>query len=69
MTKPVVNYKDLHFCAVGASALVVPVNHPSELVSNTGPVRTSTVQSYDADTGVFETLNTRYQPTVDALGQ
>lgn len=69
MTKPVVNYKDLYFCAVGASALVVPENHPSELVSNTGAVLTSTVQSFDADTGVFETLNTRYQPSAAPSGQ
>jgi hypothetical protein len=49
--------------AIGAGAFVVTLDHPdtyrvtSGLVAHTGPV-----QWYNEDTGVFETLNTRYVP-------
>ena len=47
----------------GESALVVPVDHPdTENVANGVHARTSTVVSYNTDTGEFETLNTRYVP-------
>jgi len=47
---------------VGSGAIVVPIDHPSDLVSNTKPVMTSKVISYDKKTGVFETLNSVYTP-------
>lgn len=49
--------------AVGESAFIVPVDHPdAENVTNGNYAMTSRVQSYDAETGVFETLNTVYVP-------
>ena len=64
--KPVVHYEELLFCTVGGCALVKPVDHPGDLVSNQQYVRTSTVQAFDVDSGEFETRNTRYQPLPDA---
>ena len=46
----------------GQSMIVYPINHPDEQVSNTKPVTTSTVMSFDEPTGEFETLNTVYKP-------
>ena len=61
-TKPVVHYIPNKYqqIKVGISAYVWPVDHPSDLVSNTKAIITSKVVSYDKDTGDFETLNTRY---------
>ncbi|MBC8737101.1 hypothetical protein F6X40_09800 [Paraburkholderia sp. UCT31] len=64
--KPVVNYVSLLHCKVGQSAVVLPVDHQSPLVSNTKYVRTSVVLAYDTVTGEFETCNTRYQPRAAA---
>ena len=48
--------------ALGIGALVVPLNHPSELVSNRGHVLTSNVIDIKEDVGMleFETLHTYY---------
>lgn len=60
--KKLVHYKQLVMCMLGRSALVVPCDHPSSTVSNTGLITTSQVMvGLDAD-GCFETLNTRYAP-------
>lgn len=45
---------------VGSSAFVCPLDHTSEMVSNTTVARTSRVLSYDAATGTFETENSIY---------
>lgn len=60
-TKPVVHYlrEESHFVAVGERAQVYTLDHPR---IGEGNVMTSTVQSYDPETGVFETLNTIYEP-------
>jgi len=65
MTKKVVHYNDAHG-VVGwrnGSVFLTPVDHPDTLnVSNTRPVMTSTVVSWDKETGIIETLNTIYKP-------
>ena len=60
--KPLVHYRELVYCMLGRSALVVPVDHPSGLVSNRGHIMTSTVMVEMDGEGRFETLNTRYEP-------
>jgi hypothetical protein len=60
--KPLVHYKQLVLCKMGSGALVVPVDHPSELVSNRGPIYTSPVVDGPDVEGRFETANTRYAP-------
>lgn len=46
---------------IGAVAFVHPIDHPSELVSNTKLIRTSRVVRHMVN-GEFETLNTIYVP-------
>ena len=46
---------------LGIGALVWPVDHTSDLVSNKKPVLTSVVIKYDGE-GCFETMNTLYIP-------
>jgi hypothetical protein len=60
MPKPSVKYSTLHRCAVGARALVTPVNHP--VLRSTGVAVTSLVLKYDPVTGHFETHHTCYVP-------
>ena len=62
--KPFVNYKPTatQFIRVGESACVFPINHESNLVSNTTLIATSEVINYDKETGRFETRNTVYIP-------
>jgi len=62
MTKPTVQYKDDPFSMIliGRPAYIHPIDHPSDLVSNEGMVKTSRVVSYDPETGSFETVNTKY---------
>lgn len=62
LVKPVVQYlrNKAQFICVGFGARVQPIDHPSELVSNTSWIVTSKVISYDIKTGEFETLNTKY---------
>jgi hypothetical protein len=61
--KPVVHYVKHKYqeIFVGHAAVIWPLDHPSNLVSNTTSVRTSTVLSYDTTTGTFETKNTIYK--------
>lgn len=61
MTKPIVYYRKLISCREGDGALVIPVNHPGEFVSNTCEALTSPVVRYDRKSGEFETQNTIYQ--------
>ena len=64
MGKKVVTYKPgPSMIVLGLSALVRPVNHTSELVSNTKYVRTSPVIKYDSSSGRFETENSIYVPS------
>jgi hypothetical protein len=61
--KQLVQYSELLNIRVGYSALVVPVDHPDTYnVSNTMVAHTSVVQWYNGESGVFETLNSRYVP-------
>lgn len=66
--KPVVRYlkNKSQFISVGMGATVQPIDHPSELVSNTSWIITSKVISYNIKTGEFETLNTKYVPYTPA---
>ena len=61
--KPIVFYCPNPFYRIqtGLSALVVPTNHYSELVSNEKHVLTSKVIRHEPETGEFETLNTIYK--------
>ncbi len=62
MNKPIVMYNldQFYTVRVGACAIVCPIDHPSEQVSNRNAVHTSTVISHDKETYDFETLNTCY---------
>lgn len=64
--KPVVKYRPSKsdVIMVGHPAYIHPVNHTSNLVSNTKFVFTSTVVERFSD-GQFETKNTLYQPVLD----
>lgn len=65
MNKPTVHYRDVMLpVVVGASALVHPVDHSSELVSNKKWARTSPVICVvQGENGpLFETENTLYRP-------
>lgn len=67
MSKQVVHYapsaRDL--IVVGLRADVLPVDHPDTLCVPRGyRAITSTVQSYDSETGVFETKNSIYKPVI-----
>lgn len=61
MNKPIVHFKgEPHFpLELGKGAYVYPVDHPSDLVSNTKLVYTSDVIAIHSD-GSFETKNTHY---------
>jgi hypothetical protein len=67
--KPVVYYRtDVDFFVkMGQGAIVHPVNHPSDLVSNTKAVLTSEVIQFNPINGGFETMNTVYQPYKEAV--
>lgn len=60
--KPLVHYRELVVCTLGSSALLIPADHPSELVSNTKTIVTSAVVRGLDTEGSFETMNTRYEP-------
>lgn len=62
--KRTVHYKlgDMSYIKAGQKARVYPVDHTSQLVSNTTLVLTSEVRVYDKTTGVFETENSVYIP-------
>jgi len=62
--KPTVHYdasKGAHIYE-GFKALVYPIDHTSEWVSNTKMVTTSKVIRHDVKSGEFETMNTIYKP-------
>lgn len=63
-TKQRVRYIDLGYCVIGQSAVVLPLDHPSDLVSNRTWAQTSPVVSIidQANGKVFETRNTVYWP-------
>lgn len=63
MSKPVVHFAPSKYDVIvsGMSAYVLPVDHPSDHVSNEATVRTSTVVVVHED-GSFETKNTLYKP-------
>jgi hypothetical protein len=62
MDKPIVHFSGLHSdVVVGRSAIITPCDHPSHLVTNTGPALTSLVTAI-SDDGEFETRNTIYRP-------
>jgi hypothetical protein len=66
MKQPVF-YTECYFCIVGASALVVPTNHPEEGnrgIVNGQPVHTSVVLGIleSGSKPIFETLNSIYSP-------
>ena len=58
--KPIVQYlpSNFNFIQKGKRAMVIPVDHPGELVSNTQMVITSPV--IEVGSNHFETENTRY---------
>jgi hypothetical protein len=58
--KKVVRYHELRECKVGRGALVWPIDHPAIPVGAYG--HTSPVQSFDRQSGVAETVHTRYEP-------
>jgi hypothetical protein len=62
--KPIVHYKPsiADYIVLNESALVLPTDHWSFLVTNTCMIHTSKVVHYDKATGVFETMNTIYKP-------
>lgn len=62
--KKVVHYNKLRDCNVGCRACVWPIDHPAVLAG--AYATTSPVQSFDPLTGVAETANTRYVPSLDA---
>ena len=63
MEKKVVMYKPQDdIIRVGYNAYVYPIDHTSDLVSNTKLVSTSKVVSYNSKTGEFETQNSIYKP-------
>ena len=64
MGKQQVRFTEVYQVKVGGRALVYPVDHPSDLVSNESYASTSPVVSviYDKNGDVveFETMNTHY---------
>ena len=65
MDKPIVHYRDVVTpVCVGHSAVVWPIDHPSEHVDNVRPVLTSPVVCVTEGIRgpLFETLNTYYKP-------
>jgi hypothetical protein len=59
----------LDYIQVGLRASVVPLDHPDTVfVTNGYEAITSAVQWYNEETGVFETLNSRYVPSTLVQG-
>ena len=65
MEKPIVLYREsiANYIYEGKPAFVMPVNHPSDRVSNTNIVRTSNVISIDGTS--FITVNTIYKLQIE----
>lgn len=60
--KPIVQYRKAQHVQVGRGCLILPMDHPGDLVSNTTWAITSPVVKHDPVSGIIETLNTIYQP-------
>lgn len=63
--KKIVHYSSVQIVQLGLVAMLTPVDHPGTehgRISNTQPVRTSGVISYNPKTGAIETRNTIYMP-------
>ena len=60
--KPIVQYRKAQHIEVGRGCLILPMDHPGELVSNTTWAITTPVVRYDPVSGIIETHNTIYQP-------
>ena len=60
--KKLVHYRELVFCVLGRSAMLMPCDHHSALVSNTKLIFTSQVVAGPDEEGRFETMNTVYAP-------
>lgn len=62
--KKLVQYSELYGTpVVGQRTTVRPIDHPDTIfVTNTEWASTSAVQWYNEETGIFETLNSRYVP-------
>lgn len=62
--KQIVHFNEVIHCKVGGHALVHPIDHPSDLISNETWANTSQVIAVDADefglVQSFETKNTKY---------
>jgi hypothetical protein len=58
----VVRYTKALYVKEGVSAVLVPVNHPSPLVTNGSECTTSIVKFYDPAHGLIVTRNTVYLP-------
>jgi hypothetical protein len=59
--KPVVYYTPTALpVVIGERAHVVTYNHPFEMLNYAPFVMTTEVQTYDEETGSFETRNTKY---------
>lgn len=56
--KPLLMYSDIFAIKVGCCAIVKHVDHPK---GNNGFYATTTVESHDAATGDFVTVNARYK--------
>lgn len=66
MNRPIVHYYiRSERLVIGEPAFVMPVDHPSPLVSNTTLARTSPVVWISSDRTLFDTLNTHYISTGD----
>lgn len=68
MSKPTVHYSgEAVVRRVGQAAWLTPLDHPNHMtghhVSNTMPVHTSAVESFNEKTGAIETRNTSYVPS------
>lgn len=61
--KPVAYYTDKESIDVGFRASVKVTDHPNQMLSHRW-VNTSSVLSYDPVSGVFETRNTIYKPSI-----
>lgn len=61
--KPVVYYTESEFIEIGYRASVKVVKHPNPALSNNW-THTSGVLSHDPQTGIFETRNTIYKPSI-----
>lgn len=61
--KQLVMYESAENVRIGDCAYVIPIDHPDTYrVTNGRVARTTQVNWHNTETGVFETLNSRYVP-------